>query len=126
MKIELVINSKAFEFDITPDTTVVEALRQVGFFGSKDAKCQAGECGACSVLMDGKLVNSCQILAVQAAGHQITTIEAIGEMPNQGWKSTTGLDVIQQAFINTVTVHLQWYWLRDYYSIKTKSQPGRK
>jgi putative selenate reductase molybdopterin-binding subunit len=101
MKIELVINSKAFEFDITPDTTVVEALRQVGFFGSKDAKCQAGECGACSVLMDGKLVNSCQILAVQAAGHQITTIEAIGEMPNQGWKSTTGLDVIQQAFINT-------------------------
>lgn len=101
MKIELLINAKTLEFNITPDTTVLEALRQIGLFGTKDAKCQAGECGACSVLMDGKLVNSCQILATQAVGHQITTIESVGEMPDQGWKSTSGLNVIQQAFINT-------------------------
>lgn len=101
MKIELAINSDILEFNVTPGTTLLEALRSVGFFGSKDAKCQAGECGACSVWMDGKLVNSCQILAVQATDHKITTIEAIGEMPDQGWKKTTGLDVIQQAFIDT-------------------------
>ena len=51
--------------------------------------------------MDGKLVNSCQILAAQAVGHKITTIESMGEMPDQGWKKTTGLDLIQQAFIET-------------------------
>jgi putative selenate reductase molybdopterin-binding subunit len=101
MKIELNVNSVILEKEIKPGTTLLEVLRQAGYFGSKDAKCKSGECGACSVLMDGKLVNSCQIMAAQAGGHKITTIEAVGEMPDQGWKDTSGLDVIQQAFINT-------------------------
>ncbi len=101
MKIELSVNSTILEVEVTPDTTLLDTLRQAGFYGSKDAKCQAGECGACSVLMDGKLVNSCQILSVQAVGHQIVTIEAVGEMPDRGWKKTAGLDAIQQAFIDT-------------------------
>ncbi len=101
MNIQLSVNTKTLNLDVPSNTTLLEVLRSEGYFGSKDAKCQYGECGACSVIMDGQLINSCQILAAQAAGHSITTIESIGEMPSQGWKTTSGLDVIQQAFMES-------------------------
>jgi putative selenate reductase molybdopterin-binding subunit len=101
MNINLSVNSKNLEFKVTAGTTLLEVLRASGLFGSKDAKCRSGECGACSIVMDGRLVNSCQVLAGQAVGHEITTIESVGEMPAQGWKKTAGLDPIQQAFIET-------------------------
>jgi putative selenate reductase molybdopterin-binding subunit len=101
MKILLTINARPMEFNIQTGTTLLEVLRSAGFFGTKDAKCRSGECGACSVVMDDRLVNSCQILAAQAVGHEIRTIESIGEMPAQAWKKTTGLDPIQMAFLES-------------------------
>ena len=67
-------------------------------FGVKQG-CQTGECGACTVLLDDVPVTSCTMLAAQADGHRVTTVEALGEHPEQGWKHTEGLHPLQQAFI---------------------------
>ncbi len=100
MDINLQINQKNIEINVVPGTTLLEALRSLGYFGSKKG-CDKGECGACTVLMDGKPVNSCLVLAVQAEGHVIQTIEAVGQHPEQGWKKTEGLHSLQQAFIES-------------------------
>ena len=52
-------------------------------------------------LLDGKPINSCVMLAAQAEGHSIQTIEALGEHPEQGWKTTAGLHPLQQAFVES-------------------------
>ncbi len=80
---------------------MLKVLRGAGFFGVKYGGCQNGECGACTVLLDGKPVNSCLVLAAQAVGHKIVTIEALGEHPEHGWKKSRGLDPIQRAFVET-------------------------
>jgi putative selenate reductase molybdopterin-binding subunit len=100
MNIKLSINQITQQFSIQPGDTLQKILRENGFMGVKQG-CDQGECGACAILLDGKPVNSCLLLAAQAEGHQIRTIEAIGEHPDQGWKKTSGLSVIQQAFIET-------------------------
>ncbi len=99
--IELNINHKNIAVDCLPSETLLEVLRRNGFFGVKFGGCSHGECGACAILLDGKPVNSCRLLAMQAAGHTIVTIEGLGDHPQQGWKKTPGLDLIQQAFIQT-------------------------
>ncbi|MHC1784782.1 MAG: molybdopterin-dependent oxidoreductase [Anaerolineaceae bacterium] len=99
MKISLKINGIDQEISSFPSETLLNVLRRLGFFGAKFGGCTEGECGACSVLFDGKLVNSCSMLAAQADGHAIQTIESMGEHPYQGWNKTTGLHAIQKAFI---------------------------
>ncbi len=79
---------------------MLAVLRRLGYFGVKHG-CETGECGACAVLLDGKPVNSCVMLAAQAEGHAIQTIEALGEHPEQGWKITAGLHPLQQAFVES-------------------------
>lgn len=101
MKITLKVNGDVKEWDIHPNDTLLQVLRREGFMGVKFGGCQEGECGACSVLMDGRLVNSCMMLAAQADGHRIETIEAVGQHPEQGWKKTEGLSVLQQAFVES-------------------------
>lgn len=101
MKITLKVNDDVKEWDIHPNDTLLQVLRREGFMGVKFGGCQEGECGACSVLMDGRLVNSCMMLAAQADGHRIETIEAVGQHPEQGWKKTEGLSVLQQAFVES-------------------------
>jgi putative selenate reductase molybdopterin-binding subunit len=101
MIVNLVINKTAFFFEIELNETLLALLRRVGFLGAKFGGCNSGECGACTVLLDGQPVNSCSILAAQANGHQICTIEGIGENPDQGWKKTPGLDPIQKSFIES-------------------------
>ena len=104
MRIHFIINGSETEIDVPAHTTLLSALREhLGLFGSKHG-CETGECGACTVLMDGKPVNSCVMLAAQAQGHEITTIEAVGENPQQGWRSSAGLDPIQQAFVETSAI----------------------
>lgn len=101
MRIELVVNGSKTEIDVPSHTTLLSALREhLGLFGTKHG-CETGECGACTVLMDGKPVNSCVMLAMQAQGHEITTIEDVGESPQQGWRTSSGLDPIQEAFVET-------------------------
>lgn len=99
-KHRLVVNGKQLETSFNPNDSLLSVLRSVGFLGVKHG-CETGECGACTILLDGKPVNSCLLLASQAEGHQIETIEGVGEHPDHGWKKTGGLHPIQLAFIET-------------------------
>jgi len=101
MKITLNINQKGIKLKVNPGDRLLDVLRDLGYLGAKSGGCVRGECGACTVLLDGRSVNSCMLLAAQAEGHLIETIEAQGQHPDQGWKKTTGLDPIQQAFVET-------------------------
>lgn len=104
MFITLEINGRKRDLEITPGDTLLAVLRREGFFGAKFGGCEQGECGACTVLLDGKPVNSCCMLAAQVQGHSIETIEGIGAHPEQGWRKTEGLHPIQKAFIETGAV----------------------
>ncbi|MBI4789053.1 MAG: molybdopterin-dependent oxidoreductase [Chloroflexi bacterium] len=100
MQVNLTVNDEPKLLDITPNETLLHALRANGYFGVKHG-CENGECGACAVLLDGKPVASCVMLAAQAEGKRITTIESLGQVAEQGWKRTEGLHPIQQAFVET-------------------------
>jgi carbon-monoxide dehydrogenase small subunit len=98
MKQDIVLNVNGIQHNITVEThrTLVEVLRDtLGLTGTKKA-CNEGECGACTVLMDGKPVASCLVLAVAAQGKEITTIEGL----NDGEK----LDPIQEAFVKHTAI----------------------
>jgi aerobic carbon-monoxide dehydrogenase small subunit len=77
MLIDFTLNGKRTQVDAPPDITLLDLLRDhLGLTGSKEG-CAVGECGACSVILDGRLVNSCLVLAPQADGREIITIEGI-------------------------------------------------
>jgi len=79
MRIELQVNGEPCEADVWEGESLLFALRErLGFPGSKNA-CEQGECGSCSVLLDGSLVCSCLVLAAQAVGHQVVTVEGLAE-----------------------------------------------
>ncbi len=101
MKITLNINQQEYPLYITAGERLLDTLRRLGFFSVKYGGCEKGECGACAVLFDGRPVNSCTMLTAQAEGHMIQTVESLGEHPEQGWKRTEGLHVIQEAFVET-------------------------
>jgi carbon-monoxide dehydrogenase small subunit len=85
------INGETVEFLCEPHQSLLTVLREtLGLTGAKEG-CNDGNCGACSVLLDGRLVNSCMVLAVEAEGRQVTTVEGLA-----GWD---GLHPIQEAFI---------------------------
>jgi len=98
MLVNLVINNHPIEISITPGETLIKVLRRLGYYGVKHG-CDHGECGACTILLDGKPVNSCLVLAAQAVGHLIQTIESLGEHPDQAWRESKGLHPLQLAFI---------------------------
>ena len=85
------INGEEMEFLCEPRQSLLEVLRDtVGLMGSKEG-CNNGNCGSCNVILDGVLVNSCLVLAVETQGKNITTIEGIA--------SPEGLHPLQQKFI---------------------------
>jgi aerobic carbon-monoxide dehydrogenase small subunit len=89
--IRLTVNDRVHEIAVEPSTTLVDLLRyDLGLTGTKKG-CDLGDCGACTVLMDGKAVNSCLVLAVQANGRTVQTIE--------GLETAEGLHPLQQAFV---------------------------
>jgi aerobic carbon-monoxide dehydrogenase small subunit len=91
-RIRLTINGQSHEVTVPARRTLVDMIRyDVGLTGTKEA-CSVGVCGACTILMDGKMTASCITLAVQADGADITTIEGIG--------SPDHLHPLQQAFID--------------------------
>lgn len=100
MKINLQVNDASLYVEIAPGDNLLKVLRSQGYFSVKHG-CETGECGACTVLLDGKPVNACVMLAAQAENHHIQTLEAIGQHPHQGWKATEGLHPLQQAFVET-------------------------
>jgi len=101
MQIQFTLNGTLLDLDIPAEKTLLEVLREdLGLYGVKHG-CETGECGACTVLLDGEPVNSCVMLAPQVDGHRVETIEAVGEHPQQGWRTTKGLDPLQDAFVET-------------------------
>jgi carbon-monoxide dehydrogenase small subunit len=89
--ISLTVNGKSYELAVETNQILVDLLRyELGLTGTKKG-CGTGECGACTVIFNGKPVNACLILAVQANGAEILTIE--------GLKPPEGLHPLQQAFV---------------------------
>jgi carbon-monoxide dehydrogenase small subunit len=79
LHIETRINGEAAEFLCAPHQTLLDALRNtIGLTGAKEG-CGTGDCGACSVLLDGRLVCACLVLAAEAAGREIVTVEGVAE-----------------------------------------------
>ncbi len=96
MKISLTVNGEAQEAEVWPGESLLYALRErLGLPGSKNA-CEQGECGSCSVLLDGSLVCACLVLAAQADGHDVVTVEGIGQDGE--------LHPVQEAFAETGAV----------------------
>lgn len=77
MKITIIINGHKKVVSIEPNDVLLDVLRREGYKGVKEG-CRKGTCGACVILLNGKAVNSCLVLAMRADGQQITTIEGIG------------------------------------------------
>ncbi len=100
MNIELEINGTSLDVEISPSDTLFAVLRRLGYHGVKFGD-EQGLTGADTVLLDGRPVNSGSLLAAQAEGHLIVTIEGLGEHPDQGWRKTGGLHPLQLAFIET-------------------------
>ena len=91
-RIALTINGTPHTLDVAPWTTLLDLLREyIGLTGTKKG-CDHGQCGACTVLVDGKPINSCLTLATMRDGQQITTIE--------GLSSGEQLHPMQQAFLD--------------------------
>jgi len=96
VKITLRVNGDVHETDVWEGESLLFALRErLGLPGSKNA-CEQGECGSCSVLLDGELVCSCLVLAAQAEGHDVVTVEGLAREGQ--------LHPVQQAFAETGAV----------------------
>ncbi len=92
MEITLTINGERRACRVHPADRLLDVLRREGYYSVKHG-CETGECGACTVLLDGEPVNSCMMLAAQADGRAIMTVEALG--------AARDLHPLQQAFIET-------------------------
>jgi carbon-monoxide dehydrogenase small subunit len=90
--IHITVNDKPFDLEVEPNQALLEVIREKFCLTGTKAGCLVGDCGACTVLVDGKPVNSCLILAVQADGKQITTIEGV--------ETPLGLHPLQNAFVD--------------------------
>jgi len=95
MRIHLTVNGTERVWDVAPGDTLLDALRREGFVGVKRG-CGTGDCGACTILLNGRAVNACLLLAVKAEGGAVVTIEGIAE----GGR----LHPIQEAFLEAGAV----------------------
>jgi carbon-monoxide dehydrogenase small subunit len=96
LRITITINGEPRDADVWPGESLLFALRErLGLPGSKNA-CEQGECGSCSVLLDGRLVCACLVLAAQADGHEVVTVEGLAshDQPHR----------VQEAFVEAGAV----------------------
>jgi len=89
-RVNVRINGKAFEHEVEPRLLLVHYIREKARLTGTHVGCDTGNCGACTVLFNGKLIKSCLMLAVQANGAEITTIEGV---------AANGLHPVQDAFL---------------------------
>lgn len=90
-QITLKLNGEARAVDVEPSDILLDVLREKLGVKSPKIGCERGDCGACTILLDGKSVRSCLILAIEADGHDITTVEGLGK---------DGPTPLQQAFLD--------------------------
>ena len=90
MTLSITVNNTLYDLEVHPTDKLIDILRDNLQLTGTKISCGIGRCGACSVRMDGELVNSCLLMAFQVNGKTIQTIEGVG---------TNGLDEVQQAFL---------------------------
>ena len=91
MIVEFCLNGKSVSLETAPDRRVVDVLREeLGLTGTKEC-CGSGECGACTILVDGESRLSCLMLAAQLTGRSVTTIEGVA--------GEAGMHIVQRAFV---------------------------
>lgn len=96
VQVSLTVNGRRWEVDTTPDRSLLTLLREdLALIGTKTG-CDDSECGACMVLLDGRPLNSCSYLAVQADGREVTTVEGLARDGE--------LHPLQQAFVEEAGV----------------------
>ncbi|HBC93081.1 MAG TPA: (2Fe-2S)-binding protein [Pelotomaculum sp.] len=96
MRLEFIVNDKKRVLEVAADKRLIDILREdLGLMGTKEG-CGEGECGACTILLDGKAVHSCLLVAAQMPGRQVTTIE--------GLEKNGRLDPLQSAFVEEVAI----------------------
>jgi carbon-monoxide dehydrogenase small subunit len=94
--VSLTVNGRRYSLEVQPHHTLLEVLRdQMGLTGSKEC-CAEGECGACTVLLDGRAITACLVLGVEAEGADVVTIEGLARDGH--------LDSLQQAFLDSGAV----------------------
>ncbi|MCS7364645.1 MAG: (2Fe-2S)-binding protein [archaeon GB-1867-035] len=122
MKIKFTLNGEKVEVDTSPNTTLLDMLRRQLGIKSVKRGCERGECGACTVLMDGKPVYSCLILAPKVDGREIITIEYLSKNGE--------LHEIQKAFIEAGAVQCGFctsaFILTAYSLLNQNPKPSRK
>jgi aerobic carbon-monoxide dehydrogenase small subunit len=97
MTITTTINSRVYTITVRPNSTLLDVLRDdLGLTGTKRG-CEIGECGCCTVLLDGETVNACLVLAPQMDGREIVTVEGLGSDGN--------LHPLQEAFLDHDAAH---------------------
>lgn len=79
LPVQFTVNGQEVRAEFPTYTTLLQALREMGYIEVKNG-CEKGDCGSCTVLLDGRTVNSCLVLAVQAHGRQVTTVRGLGTM----------------------------------------------
>ncbi len=95
-QVQTTLNGEVINFLCEPRQSLLEVLRDVlGMTGTKEG-CNDGNCGACTIILDGRIVDSCLVLGVEAAGAEITTIE--------GMASPEGLHPLQQSFLENAAL----------------------
>src|SRR5450759_5305420 len=97
MTISITLNTLERSFDVQPDEILLDVLRREGYLEVKGG-CHSGDCGACTVLLDGRPVASCLTLVGKADGHAVTTVRGIGDQAHP--------HVLQEAFVTVSYTHL--------------------
>lgn len=96
MRLTVTVNDVDYELDVSPAMRLIDVLRdELGLTGTKEG-CSEGECGACTVLVDGKAVDSCLMLAAQVRGRRVLTIEGLAQNGE--------LDALQRSFVDHMAV----------------------
>ncbi|MEE8437422.1 MAG: (2Fe-2S)-binding protein [Candidatus Neomarinimicrobiota bacterium] len=118
--LSLTVNGKKIRQEVDSDLRLLDFLREeLKLTGAKEV-CNEGECGACTIIWDGKIVNSCLILAVEAQGAEILTVEGLG--------GTDSLNKLQQAFIDKHSVQCGYcipgFVIAGYQLLKDEAVPS--
>ena len=96
MIVHFILNNQPVSRDLPPDRRLIDVLREDFLLTGATESCGEGECGACTILLDGRAVHACLVLAGQLEGHEVLTIEGLAQNDE--------LDIIQNAFVEHVAI----------------------